>query len=331
VRTTGYLRTMRLTLKSLLTASALAGAVATPAAASTVRATYEPTGTRVSLSDPSGERNLLTVSVPSQARRIRFRDTHSPIDVAGKRCTRERPSRVHCPLEGELFFEVEIHAAGGNDRIASDVAARYRETTAAVVHLHGGPGDDRIIARAAEDTIVPGPGRDTVRSGRGYDFISGGPTEDGPDSFDGGRQGATISYAGRESPVSVELDGIANDGAAGEGDDVSRTFGATGGSAADKLIGDRHRNYLFGGADSDRLRGRSGADAVVGEAGSDRLLAGPGPDYVLDRGTAGVDTIDCGPGRDLYEADLRDEVTRCEVPLFGTRAKRAEAAAAAKR
>ena len=318
---------------SLLGTIALAATVAVPASASTVRADYEATGTRVGLAEGADETNRLRVRVPDDAREIRFRDAASPIDPVGKRCERVRGRgfRADCELAGEFFFEVEVDAGAGDDSIKSAVAQRYRTFGAAVVFLYGGPGDDAIAAGEAEDTIDPGTGTDEVHSGGGYDFIAAGASDDGPDSYDGGRQGATVSYAEREAPVSVRLDGQANDGAVGEGDDVARTFGATGGTAGDALHGDRHPNYLFGGGGADRLRGRGNEDAIVGEAGSDRIFAGPGDDWVLDRGTGGVDVIDCGPGQDLYEADARDKTRRCEIPLFGPRAERTKSLVNAKR
>jgi hypothetical protein len=318
-------------LTALLATALPAVALAAPAAASTVRANPEATGTRVSLTDGGGRANSLEVSVPAEAREIHFRDAASRVRPAGKNCTRVRPSRVDCALEGELFFEVEVDTGAGDDLLRSRIADRYRAFTQAVVHLSGGPGDDVIRAGGAEDTIDAGPGRDRVRAGRGYDFIAAGPADDGPDLYDGGRQGATVSYAERESPVRVKLDGLPNDGETGEGDNLHRAFGATGGTAGDRLLGDRHRNYLFGAAGKDLLRGRGNVDFLSGEQGSDRLLAGPGDDWVLDRGTGGVDIIDCGPGRDLYEADARDIVTRCEIPLFGSRAQRTTLRLAEKR
>jgi Ca2+-binding RTX toxin-like protein len=320
-------------LKTLLATTALAVALAVPAWASSVRADYELAGTRVTLADGSGDANRLTIRVPAEAREIRFRDRASRIRPAGQRCTkvRSRAHRVDCPLEGELYFDVDVDTGSGDDEISSDVAQRYRSITTAFVRLSAGAGDDRIQTGRAEDEIDPGPGDDFVHAGGGYDFMIAGGAEDGSDRYDGGAQGGTISYVKRDAPVSVELDGLANDGAAGEGDDVIRAFGMTGGTAGDRLFGDRHANYLFGSSGGDHLRARGGQDAILGEEGSDRIYAGPGDDWVLDRGGPGRDLIDCGPGRDLYEADSRDTVVDCEVPLFGPRVERASRRVSVKR
>jgi Ca2+-binding RTX toxin-like protein len=311
---------------SLLGTMALTALLVTPASASTVRADFEGTGTHVAFADASGEANRLDVRVPPQAGEIRFHDTSSPIEPQGKRCD-EVPIgtfRVDCILDGELYFELELDAGPGDDEITSDVDERYGGFKVSFVHILGGAGSDRIDAGRAEDTIDPGPGEDSVRAGGGYDQMAAGPTADGPDRFDGGPAGGTISYAQRNRRTTVRFDGIANDGAAGEGDNAIRTSGAVGGSARDTLTGDDRGNYLFGGHGPDRLRAHGGDDAIMGDAGADRIHAGTGDDFVLDGGSPGVDVIDCGPGRDLYEADPQDETIDCEVPLVGARASKAE-------
>jgi len=311
---------------SLLGTITLAGLLAGPAAASTVRADFQVSGTQVTLSDDAGESNRLDVRVPPQAGEIRFHDVASPIDPQGKRCE-EVPAgtfRVDCELAGQLYFELELDAGGGDDELTSDIDARYEGFKVSFVHIFGGTGADRIDSGGAEDTIDPGPGEDSVRAGGGYDLMAAGPADDGPDLYDAGPAGGTVSYAERLKPTTVRLDRVANDGGAGEGDNVVRALGAAGGEARDTFTGNDRRNYLFGGAGPDRLRGRAGDDAITGDAGADRINAGPGDDFVLDGGSAGIDVIDCGPGRDLYEADDRDEVTNCEIPLGPGRSSKAE-------
>lgn len=317
------------TMGTLLGTIALAALLAAPASGSTVRADFEATGTRVALVDKDGEANRLDLRVQPHAQDISFHDVASPIKAQGKRCE-EVPVgtfRVDCLLEGPLFFEVEVDAGPADDEISSDIQMRYQGLKVAFVHLLGGEGDDRIDSGGAEDTIEPGPGEDFVLAGGGYDQIRAGSAPDGPDYYDGGPDGATINYAEREKPVSVVLDGLANDGASGEGDNAIRTFGAVGGGATDRLTGDHHRNWIFGGKGPDRLRAKSGDDAIMGDAGADSIHAGPGADFVLDGDSPGIDVIDCGPGRDLYEADPHDITSNCEIPLVGPRASKAKSRA----
>lgn len=322
---------MRIATKGLAGVMALSALFAASARATTVRAEHDGSSTSVALADGSAEANRLQVRLPAHAREIRIRDASNPILAEGRRCEQGPLGsfRVDCLLDGELYFELDLDAGGGDDEITSKVEARYPGFRASFVRILGGPGDDTIDTGRAEDTIDPGPGEDSVHAGPGYDFIVAGALDDGPDLYDGGPGGATISYAERTRPTSVLLDGLANDGALGEGDNVIGAFGATGGSARDTFTGDGHRNYLFGGRGPDRLRGRGGNDSIMGDAGADRINAGPGNDLVLDAGSPGVDIIDCGPGRDLYEADARDVTIDCEVSLAGGRAPKAEAQASA--
>ena len=75
---------------------------------------------------------------------------------------------------------------------------------------------------------------------------------------------------------------------------------ATGGSAADLLIGDAAVNVLRGGGGNDILVGSGGDDALLGDAGSDRLGGLAGNDRL--NGGAGADTADYSS---FFSANLR--------------------------
>jgi PKD repeat protein len=80
-----------------------------------------------------------------------------------------------------------------------------------------------------------------------------------------------------------------------------------------RLTGTSRADRLVGGAGSDVIRGGAGNDVIVGGAGRDTLSGGAGNDriYAVD---GAVDTISCGPGRDVVFADRIDRVARdCEV------------------
>ena len=77
--------------------------------------------------------------------------------------------------------------------------------------LSGGDGNDTVIGRAGDDTVNGGPGDDALQeetAANGADVLSGGPGRD------------QVDYAQRASAVSVTLNGIADDGEAGERDNV---------------------------------------------------------------------------------------------------------------
>jgi len=114
----------------------------------------------------------------------------------------------------------------------------------------------------------------------------------------------------------VSLDGVANDGVAGEGDNVRpdiESFG--GGSGADTLdaSGASESKSLHGAGGNDVLSSGAGDDDLDGGNGSDTLTAGPGDDVLwdfesIDSGDpptdqAGDDVLNGGDGDDHMYAD----------------------------
>ena len=73
---------------------------------------------------------------------------------------------------------------------------------------------------------------------------------------------------------------------------------ATGGSGADKLVGNDIANVLFGRDGDDTLTGNGGNDTLNGGAGKDVLLGGNDADTLI--GGAGQDTLPGGPGADAF-------------------------------
>jgi RTX calcium-binding nonapeptide repeat (4 copies) len=88
----------------------------------------------------------------------------------------------------------------------------------------------------------------------------------------------------------------------------------TGTSRADRLVGTAHADTIDGRAGNDILLGQAGNDLLIGGLGLDRIVAGAGNDSVAANGDAAPDTIQCGPGRDIVNADPGDAVASdCEA------------------
>jgi hypothetical protein len=68
---------------------------------------------------------------------------------------------------------------------------------------------------------------------------------------------------------------------------------------------------LVGGTGNDELTGGLGNDTLYGGNGHDVLAGGEGNDRLNSLGSQ-RDSDDCGPGKDLAEADDRDRVVHCE-------------------
>lgn len=159
--------------------------------------------------------------------------------------------------------------------------------------LEGGSGNDTLTGDAEANTLLGGPGADTLVGRASADTLTGG---DGPD---------LASYEDRtgSQPVTVTLDGNADDGAAGEGDHVQGDVeNAEGGAGADTLTGDGGPNLLSGNAGNDTITGGGGADDLRGGDGDDTVRAQDGT----------TDGVDCGAGDDQAENDAADSLVGCE-------------------
>ena len=145
-----------------------------------------------------------------------------------------------------------------------------------------------------DDTLVGGADNDTLEGGAGADELDGGATSTGGAE---NSQDNTLSYAGSDAGVMVNLESVTVSGGHAEGDDIETyeytdnmgtagdttddvdvdvaTFtNVTGSMHNDRLTGDRFGNHLVGGDGNDTLRGGAGGDTLVGGKGADSLDGG---------------------------------------------------------
>jgi Ca2+-binding RTX toxin-like protein len=180
--------------------------------------------------------------------------------------------------------------------------------------MNGGPGNDELSGLTGADELDGGDGNDKVSGGAGADVLRGGtgddeitsdPMEhDSPDVVDGGPGRDTITDWMRGDPateqlVTVTLDGVADDGFPGEGDNVTamelvesygslRYIGTDGDDIAQASeVGNRAE--LTGKGGNDQLKGTDSADVLDGGPGNDNLAGGYGNDAIV--GGPGQDTI----------------------------------------
>ena len=74
-----------------------------------------------------------------------------------------------------------------------------------------------------------------------------------------------------------------------------------------RVVGTNGDDSLVAGPAADRVEGLGGDDTLDGGTGRDSLAAGAGDDVILASDDNAVDTITCGPGRDLVaQPDARD-------------------------
>lgn len=213
-----------------------------------------------------------------------------------------------------------INGSDGDDRLSGGNGNDTIHGQPGADRIDGGAGNDTIMgdrpvsgtAPTGDDVIAGGPGTDNISGQGGNDMIDGGPGNDsideefpgansggGADTIAGGTGRDRVSYHFRTGTVRVSLDGRANDGQAGEGDnvrpDVENVTGS--GGAANALVGSRSANELRGGKRADRLSGGGGNDRLFGFGGRDTFSGGAGADrmYAND---CGRDRLNGGPGRD---------------------------------
>ncbi|MBI5105213.1 MAG: hypothetical protein HZB46_09575 [Solirubrobacterales bacterium] len=176
------------------------------------------------------------------------------------------------------------------DRLAADVEV-----------LTGSALGDRLTGTPANEVFRPGGGDDVVSGGGGRDRFEMGAAPDGADRITGTGGFEVVSYALRTAPIRATVNGGgADDGAAGEGDELVRVGGVEGGRAADTITVAPHPPVLVAGRPA-----LGGAPALTPAPGSFQLKGGPGDDAIT--GGAGADTLDGGPGRDALVSGAGDD------------------------
>jgi Ca2+-binding RTX toxin-like protein len=218
------------------------------------------------------------------------------------------------PLSITIDNVADDGSTGENDNIRTDVE-----------NVDGGPGPDTITGsnednvlqgRDGDDTIVGAGGDDTLRGDIGFgsfgdDDLNGGGGDDllfgglgGNDDFRGSAGFDTVSYSelSTGTGTDVTINDIANDGPAGENDnvrtDVESVFG---GSGVDDITGSPGPDVLLGFAGTDTLDG----------AGGDDLLDGEGPQFFTPEGDVliggtGVDAVSYASHFNPVTADIDD-------------------------
>jgi Ca2+-binding RTX toxin-like protein len=163
--------------------------------------------------------------------------------------------------------------------------------------LSGGDGDDTITGGQGDDTLMGGDGGDTLSGGLGNDVFDEGAAPNGTDTMAGAGGRDLVTYAGRPAGVTVTMDGVFDDGEAGESDNVGADIeNAFGGAGDNVMTGSNAANDLTGGPGGDILDGGAGDDTLNGAAGGDRLTGGSGNDGVF--GDDGDDAVLEGAGND---------------------------------
>jgi Ca2+-binding RTX toxin-like protein len=217
----------------------------------------------------------------------------------------------------EMTIPMFVNGGSGNDRIV---------TSGGNDVIDSGPGDDTPDGSLGDDQITGGPGDDQISDNLGNDVIVGGgdprdfiyalPSADGADRWDGG----IAVYLRRVNGVNLSIDGRANDGEFGEGDNLGPgIFRIIGGDGSDVITGGPRADIIEGRLGDNRIDGRGGADILIADRNrgfvkipppgrdvptgvvpgrrANRLLGGSGADRLF--GDAGPDKLNGGSGPDI--------------------------------
>jgi hypothetical protein len=209
-----------------------------------------------------------------------------------------------------------IDAGDQSDRITAgylDDAKDFHGLTSVTTTITGGDGNDALAGGARRDIIDGFAGNDDIDGFAGNDQLSGGDGNDelrpntGTDTMVGGDGVDTAAYGQRVSP-GFSLDGLANDGGAGENDligtDIENVEAAT--EELDQIA------TVVGDGRANRLTVTYGKGNITGGEGSD-VLEGASQDDTINSRDGSPDTVICNGGTDTVLSDTLDTISpSCE-------------------
>jgi Ca2+-binding RTX toxin-like protein len=295
----------------------LVAALALLAAPTASAATISYSGDTLVFSASPGEQNFVVVDGDDQ--QVTFTDDY-PIAFPSDRCSQADPEYpVACDTPARL---VRIDLGDGADHGSfgfsipadrsfeidggpgSDLLTGPRNGIGTAT-LDGGDGSDDLRSEETADTLLGGTGEDKLSAGKGADVLHGGDGNDllrdddgltpaadvldggpGIDKLDAYRDGDPAVAA----PVDILLDGLANDGRPGENDNVV---------AVESFDVGAIRTFV--GDDTDN-------EFIAPEKASPARISGAGGNDTIDVRDGEQDSVQCGPGTDVVQADAIDRV-----------------------
>ncbi len=225
----------------------------------------------------AGETNDVTVT--NDGSTYRWVDTGAPITAAGG-ClpagANPPGATITCPAVG--FITIDLLDLNDETDFVGAVSANTSQD--------GGAGDDTLRGSSASF----------------FNFMTGGP---GADLLAGGGSANDTAFYFGATDVAVSLDNVANDGAAGEGDNVLDAVENINTAAGnDTVTGSAADNDITTGAGNDVLDAGAGDDGVFGGAGDDSISGGSGDDVI--QANEGADVVRGGDGNDDLSPGFTD-------------------------
>ncbi|MGE0574900.1 Calx-beta domain-containing protein [Reyranella sp.] len=166
--------------------------------------------------------------------------------------------------------------------------------------VRGNGGNDTVKSLGGDDLVDGGDGDDTLEAGDGDDSVLGGSGDDtlvgtadgGNDSYDGGANTDTVSYASVAVGLLIDL-------STGSASAVGPQIGIDTLLNIENAVGGSKDNAMYGNAGANRMEGSAGNDTLDGRAGPDTLVSGLGTDTIVFATGYGADVVtDFTPGTD---------------------------------
>ena len=192
--------------------------------------------------------------------------------------------------------ETYIDGEGGNDTIVSGNGQD---------ELHGGDGNDTMQAFEGPDVVRGEAGDDSVSAGKEEPDANAADVVDGGPGFDQIPDVDADYNRGFDDDVSVTIDGQANDGEAGEGDNVIAVEKLRIVANRATLVGSDAADDFFVEGYGSTIRGMGGNDRLIAYDGSDTIEGGAGDDFL--EGGFGNDVLDGGSGVDQFRGDRTEQ------------------------
>jgi hypothetical protein len=267
--------------------------------------TASSTGSTVSVSSPPGENLDVSVGFVSRPGQLAVSVLEGTLQ-AGTNCTQHNASMVFCTVSGVPRVVVDLGDGDDEFSLANEIDMR--------VEVSGGPGNDDLSGDTIAPLTAPRAVATVLDGGPGDDELTGGVAT--PDTLIGGDGVDEVDYGGSRMPTTITMNGVADDGGPGEGDNVAADFENITGSlyAPNTILGsdlnvplDRygHTQSIDGGPAGDVIDGRGGSDSIDGFDGDDTLAGAAGDDLLI--GSDGHDRIDGGPGADNFVGENGDD------------------------
>ena len=214
---------------------------------------------------------------------------------------------------GSPSTNMNIVAGAGNDSTYNGQSGQGDDV------IHGGEGDDTLYGDLGNDEVYGEGGDDNLGGGEGNDVEDGGPGDDdinydgidprfgapdpGADVLRGGGGTDLLRLDSDTVGMAISIDGKANDGRPGEGDNVGSDIEQINGTLfADLFIGSAGADGFNGSAGNDEIHGAGGDVDLRGSDSEDRVFGDAGDDFV--EGGYDADRVDGGPGNDGIFGDI---------------------------